>query len=307
MDLSRSLQHQGFTVRYKLCEPDTRAVGVLKTVVFVHGTPWNSVVFHPLAKALLATGRYRVLLYDLPGYGNSQHFNSHSQTQDETNLFKGDTSVRAQAETLVALLKETQLHSNSNTTAPAPAVIAHDIAGAVVLRAHLLHNTDFSCLTLLDTNTVLPWGDGFYKLARSQPQVFIDMPLHIHEAIVRAVTRSASHSPKSFPKSWEDALVEPWVVSEQAQRNFVRQIAQANDGDVAEMLDADMYGQVRCDVKILWGEQDQWIPREKMDQLAGMLGERLREFVVVSGAGHLIMIDQPERVAVEILTWLGRY
>jgi pimeloyl-ACP methyl ester carboxylesterase len=37
-----------------------------------------------------------------------------------------------------------------------PAIAAHDIGGAITLRAHLLEGRDFSKLTLLDA--VAPWG-----------------------------------------------------------------------------------------------------------------------------------------------------
>lgn len=305
MELNRSLQHAGFTIRYGIFEPQCGSPGSIRTVCFVHGTPWNSSVFHPLAKALLATRRFRVLLYDLPGYGKSQIYDRNRSEESGTDLFEGDTSVSQQSSALVAVLKESEIYDSSEGVLPA--VVAHDIAGAIVLRAHLIHKMDFSCLTLLDTNAVLPWGDGFYKLARSHPQVFVDMPPHVHEDVVRSVTRSASHRPDTFPKPWEDALVGPWIGGMDAQRSFVRQIAQADDSDVAEMLDAQMYSQFRCDVKILWGEQDQWIPRHKMDQLAKLLGLRLKEFVVVPEAGHLLMIDQPERVAIEIFSWLEKY
>lgn len=303
MELNEVLTFNGFAIRHSVFEPAGVNPYALKTLVFVHGTPWNSVVFHPLAKALLATKRYQVLLYDLAGYGMSQTYNDVTTGKNENDLFAGNTSVSQQASALVALFKQSRITS----FAEPPAVIAHDIAGAIVLRAHLIHKIQFSCLTLLDTNAVLPWGDGFYKLVRSQPQVFVDMPPHVHEAVVRSVTRSASYKPDTSPKLWEDVLVEPWIGSQDAQRSFVRQIAQADDGDVAEMLDADMYSDVGFDVKILWGHQDQWIPRKKMEQLATLLGGRLKEFVVVPAAGHLVMIDQPERIAVEILSWLEKY
>lgn len=84
------------------------------------------------------------------------------------------------------------------------------------------------------------------------------------------------------------------------------QIAQANDGDVAEMLDQNLYDNVQCPVKIIWGQEDQWIPREKMDRLAGMLKHCLKDFVIVPGAGRLVMIDQPVRVASEVFIWLDK-
>lgn len=82
---------------------------------------------------------------------------------------------------------------------------------------------------------------------------------------------------------------------------FVRQIAQARDGDVEEMM--GMYGELKCGVKILRGEGDTWVPGEKIEKLAGMLGGC--EVGVVEGAGHLVMVDAPERVAVEVAEWVG--
>lgn len=45
---------------------------------------------------------------------------------------------------------------------------------------------------------------------------------------------------------------------------------------------------VRCDVKIVWGENDQWIPKEKMERLADMLKHRLK-------------------VAFEVFVWLAEH
>jgi pimeloyl-ACP methyl ester carboxylesterase len=313
MDLSSTFTCQDWTIRYRLSEPDNSPGPKRKqttTVVFIHGTPWSSDVFQPIAKALLARGGYNVLLYDLPGYGRSQEIQSIHSATSETRKFVGDTSVKAQGAILADLLKHLQLDGKDGN--PTPAVVAHDIAGAIALRTHLIHQCEFASLLLMDTNAVLPWGDGFYKLARSEPDVFLKLPLGIYEAVVRAVIQSASFNPKRLLSGWEDTLARPWIGSdgdaepaaEEKRRSFIRQIAQANDADAAEMLDADMYANVRCDVKILWGQEDQWIPREKMESLVSKMGRRMREFVAIPEAGHLIMIDQPERVALELLSWL---
>ena len=313
MELSSTFTCQNWTIRYGLFEPDPSksASTATTTVVFVHGTPWSSDVFQPIAKALLARGKHRVLLYDLPGYGQSQEIQTATKDASETSKFAGDTSVKTQAAVLAELLKHLNLDGREGNSAPA--VIAHDIAGAIALRAHLIHQCEFASLLLMDTNVVLPWGDGFYKLVRSEPDVFLKLPSSIFEAVVRAVIRSACFNPSRLVSGWEEALARPWVrgdndshaKAEEKQRSFVRQIAQANDADVAEMLEADMYAKVRCNVKVLWGEQDQWIPREKMDSLAEKMKHCVREFVAIPEAGHLIMIDQPERVAFEVLSWLS--
>lgn len=310
MDFNKTLVYADFHIKYAVLEPEVNPIGSSRrlTVVFVHGTPWSSVVFQPLAKALLATNQYRVLLYDLPGYGRSQHYTGRPRKDDE--LFEGNTSVKAQAAALAALLEHLQLDGESG--ASAPAVVAHDIAGAIALRTHLIHNVAFHSLMLWDTNAVLPWGDGFYKLVRKQPAAFLQMPPHVFEAAVRATIRSACHTPAKLAAGWEDALAAPWLGSEERRRSFVRQIAQADDGDVKEMLDGKMYGQVKCPVRILWGESDTWIPREKMEELTRSLpvgcvtsSNGKAEVTVVLEAGHLLMVDQPERMAVEVLSWLN--
>lgn len=313
MELSSTFQYQGWNIKYSLLEPERPPNVSRKVAVFVHGTPWSSDVFVPIVKAILARKRYSVLLYDLPGYGQSQELQPHSASTLSDAKFAGDTSVKLQGAALAELLKHLQIDSKDRNLAPA--VIAHDIAGAIALRTHLIHGCDFNSLLLLDTNSVLPWGDGFYKLVRFEPETFLKLPSNIFEAVVRAVIRSACFNPGSLDSGWEDALARPWIAStedsvsksESKQSSFVRQIAQANDQDVAEMLNENLYEQVRCDVKILWGENDQWIPREKMNQLAGMLKHRVKEFVVVPEAGHLVMIDQPVRVAFEVFTWLAEH
>lgn len=220
--------------------------------------------------------------------------------------------MKFQADALAALLKHVQLDGREGH--PAPAVIAHDIAGAIVLRAHLLHGCEFDTMLLCDTNAVLPWGDGFYKLVRSEPHPFLKLPPSIFEAVVRAVIQSACHDPNVLQTGWEDVLARPWIgrlsdgaETAERQRSFVRQIAQANDTDVAEMLEGDLYERVRCDVKILWGEQDKWIPEGRIKELIRRLKGRVKERAFIPEAGHLVMLDQPGRFAIEVFDWLTRF
>lgn len=310
--LPSTFTYDNWTIKYALLSPTPKPT---KNLVFIHGTPWSSVVFQPLAQALLSTNdNIQMLLYDLPGYGQSQQRSGAedkaSGGKDSGNKFAGDTSVQAQAEALVSLLAHLDLHEDLH-------VLAHDIAGSIALRAHLLHHIPFASLMLLDTNAVLPWGDGFYKLARQNHSVFLQMPGHVHEAVVRAVVRSGSGASVGMSKGWEEILVSSWAGSAEKQESWVRQIAQADDRDVVEMAGVEgggeavgmggrtMYGDVECSVRVLWGSEDTWIPREKMELLCELLGSRVEKFVVVDGAGHLLMLDRPERVEEEVREWLG--
>jgi pimeloyl-ACP methyl ester carboxylesterase len=309
-NLPSTFHHAGWTIKYALLSPKNSTN--LQTLVLIHGTPWSSTVFQPLIQSLLSSPSspfsktHRILLYDMPGYGQSQHPYPQlpNQTKPSQYNFKDETqpntSVATQALTLQALLSHLQILN--------PAVIAHDIGGAIALRAHLILGVEFERMMLLDSNAVLPWGDGFYALTREEPSVFARLPSHIFEAVVRAVVRSASVTAHGLEGGWEEALVRPWFGSAEAQRSFVRQIAQADDADVAEMFaeggEGCLYGRVRCGVSVLWGDGDSWIPREKMERLCRLLGERLERFVVVEEAGHLVMLDQPGRVEEEVRRWL---
>lgn len=308
--LPSTFHHANWTIKYSLTQPTSPPPqnNPIPTLIFIHGTPWSSAVFQPLAQTLSST--HRILLYDLPGYGQSQHLDA-AQTTTTFRNFDGNTSIKHQASALAALLAHLQLDGNEgsspNSSYAAPAVLAHDIAGLIALRAHLLHGMPFSRIMLLDTNCVLPWGDGFYKLVRDEPGVFARLPGRIFGSVVREVVRSASVNgfEGEEGKEWVDELAGVWLgEGGSGQESFVRQIAQSNDADVQEMLDQSLYAQVRCQVTVLWGDGDTWIPRNKMEELCELLGERLERFVVVEGAGHLVMLDQPGKVEEEVKRWL---
>ena len=87
------------------------AFGSGPDVVFLHGTPWSSALWRPIADALSA--RYTVHLWDMPGYGQSSKHPEH------------DVDLGTQGELFAALLREWGLER--------PHVVAHDIGGAVGL------------------------------------------------------------------------------------------------------------------------------------------------------------------------------
>ncbi|KAK6205861.1 hypothetical protein LQW54_008156 [Pestalotiopsis sp. IQ-011] len=294
-ELPQAFLYRGWTIRYssghgKHGHNDTRAP--VTWVVFVHGTPWCSDVFQPVATALRATGRFNTVVYDLPGYGQSQEFDAAWADSDVA-----DTSVK--------------------NGGHRPLIVAHDIAGVISMRAHLLHGCEYESLCLLDTNCVLPWGDKLYNLVRSNPDVFKQLPPRVFEGALRAIIESARFDGhQGLGPEWVDILARPWLIDETSpsrglgyatpQDNFVRQIQQADDSHTAELLERNRYAEVRCPVKILWGEKDEWIPVDKIEKLAGMLGDRLEELVRIPDAGHLVMLDQPAMVTLEIGRWLEK-
>lgn len=112
--------------------------------------------FVPLAKALSAHTSCRILLYNLPGYDQSQSYQRQPGAVSDA-LFDGDTSVQFQREALSELMHHLRIDGKNGHEAPS--IIAHDIAGAIVLRAHLLHGCQKPTQYSLGAMNSTRWSD----------------------------------------------------------------------------------------------------------------------------------------------------
>lgn len=246
-------------------------------MVFCHGTPWSAALWEPIADAL--STRFTVHLWDMPGYGTS------------AMLDEQDVSLAAQSEVLAALLEHWDLTS--------PHVVAHDIGGAVSLRAHLLHGMPYRSLALVDVVALAPWGSEFFRLVAADPTVFAALPAPLHEALVRAYVAGAAHRP--LPAAAADALVGPWLGAA-GQPAFYRQIAQADQAHTDEI--EPLYPALDLPTAIIWGTEDTWIPVDRAHRLAELVPGA--ELTLVEGAGHLIHLDAPEALTAALVGWLAR-
>ena len=251
-------------------------MGAGPEVVFCHGTPWSSELWRPCAEALAPY--FTAYLWDMPGYGQSSKQAEHR------------VSLDVQGELFADLLAHWELG--------APRVVAHDYGGAVALRAHLLHDAQFTSLTLVDVVALAPWGTEFLRLVREHSEVFGSLPSAVHEGALRAYIGGASHV--GLSSTAMDTLVSPWV-GEVGQAAFYRQIAQADEAYTDEI--EPMYPQLRLPVLVVWGREDTWIPVERAHRLSKVIpGAQLR---LIDGAGHLVQLDQPAALATTLARWLG--
>lgn len=242
-------------------------VGQGPPVVLVHGTPWSSWTWRHLVAQLSA--RYRVYVFDLLGFGASEK-------RDGQNV-----SIAAQGALLAQLVKVWGLRS--------PAVIAHDIGGAITLRAHLLHGLQCHALALIDVVAIGEWGSPFYRLVREHREVFEQLPASIHEGVLRAYVNTAQARP--LKRATEDALIGPWLGAD-GQRAFYRQIAQ---GDQRHTLEVEArYGEINVPTLVVWGGVDPWLSPALGQKLASRIpGAR---FELLPDAGHLVQEDAPQRL-----------
>lgn len=244
-------------------------------VVFLHGTPWSSVLWRPLAEALSA--RFTVYLWDMPGYDQSSKDAAHA------------VDLGAQGELFAQLLAEWELDR--------PHVVAHDFGGAVALRARLLHGARYRSLCLVDVVALSPWGSPFFTLVQQHADVFSQLPAGVHRGAVEAYIRGASQ--RGLRDDELAMLVDPWT-GEFGQPAFYRQIAQADEQFTDEI--EPLYGSLDEPVHIVWGADDTWIPVDRAHRLQSLIpGSSL---AIIEDAGHLIQLDAPVALAREVSRWL---
>ena len=240
-------------------------------LVLAHGWPWSSFSWHRVIPALAK--RHRVHWYDMPGYGQSE------KSADQR------TSLDVQGEVFAEMLEHWGLKH--------PLVIAHDFGGATTLRAHLLHGCDYARYVLMNVVAMRPWGSDFFDHVGRHVEAFQGLPPHIHRALVEAYIRGALVN--ELPGEDFESLVAPWLTAAGAA-SFYRQFAQADETYTAEV--EPMFGDVRCPVKILWGEDDPWIPLDR----GRSLHERMPQaaFETIPGVGHLPQLEAPDAVLARI-------
>lgn len=236
-------------------------------LVLAHGWPWSSFSWHRTIPVLAA--RYRVHWYDMPGFGRSAK-NAAQRT-----------SLDVQGAVFAEMLAHWRLDR--------PMVVAHDFGGATTLRAHLLHGCDFERYVLMNVVAMRPWGSAFFDHVGRHVEAFLGLPPHIHQAVVESYIKGALVNP--IDAGDFERLVGPWL-SEDGRGSFYRQFAQADEAYTAEV--EPLFGQIRCPVRIVWGEDDPWIPLSRGRALGALIPHA--SFETLPGVGHLPQLEAPERV-----------
>jgi pimeloyl-ACP methyl ester carboxylesterase len=265
-------------------------------VIFIHGTPWSSRVWAPLALALCR--KFHVYLFDNPGFGESplERELDGKVSKSVNKVAELDADLARQSEVFSALFKSWERDWGNNKAH----VIAHDHAGLMSLRAYLLHDCRYASLCLMDVVAIGPFGQPLFKTVAENPQHFQQLPDMAFEGILESYMRNAAFHELS--KDTMQMLKAPWM-RERGKAGFIRQLCQAKSRSTEEV--EGRYAEVgqQIPVKVIWGTQDNWLPVE----VAARLGKALnaKEIVHIEEAGHLIMYDQPAQLGIEIGSWLS--
>jgi pimeloyl-ACP methyl ester carboxylesterase len=267
-------------------------------LIFVHGTPWSSRIWHTLAQSF--ANYFHVYIFDNPGFGESplgQPLPAVQQAGMISGKLALDADLAQQSEVFAALY-ESWSHYWPH---PAKAhVIAHDHGGLMSLRAHLIHGCDFASLCLINVVAIGPFGQPIFKLIADNESVFNALTGPVFEGVVEAYIRDAAY--KELSKDTMNMLKSPWICSDEGRRGFIRQMVQANGRSTEEV--EGKYPEVgkKMPVQIIWGTEDRWIPVETAERLKESL--KAQRIVRIEEAGHLVMYDQEGRLGAELGWWL---
>jgi pimeloyl-ACP methyl ester carboxylesterase len=147
-----------------------------------------------------------------------------------------------------------------------------------------------------------PTGSPFFRLVGKNADVFNAVPPSVFEGFVRSYIAEGAHKP--LPEPMLAGLCAPWLRSDETRANFVAQIAQFDPQHIADVDGRYKEISAAMPVKIVWAKEDYWIPMETAYRLADAMGIAKDEVSIVEDAGHLIQVDQPERLTGEIVAWL---
>ena len=251
-------------------------LGAGPPVVLVHGTPSRSVLWRDVASTLAE--RFEVYVFDLLGFGQSERYEHQ------------EVSIRVHGEVLAELVRAWGLD--------APTLVGHNIGGAAVLRAHLLEGTPARNIVLVDAVVLRPWITATTRHLKAHLDVYRSMPTHIFREVAAAHLRTATQRPME-PAVFA-AYFDQWE-GERGQQLWLRNVDGFDEQDTADF--EPLLDRLRTPTRVVWGEQDRWLPVEVSAAIQSRLPEADR--VVVPAAGHFSPEDQPTLVAEAIAGFMA--
>jgi pimeloyl-ACP methyl ester carboxylesterase len=241
-------------------------------LMLLHGFGANKDNFVRVAKYL--TPHYRVVIPDHIGFGES------------AKPPKGDYAPRAQAERLRALTKElgmARLHLGGNS-----------MGGHIALTYAALYPAEVKSLWLLAPGGVwsAPASDMRKRIAASGRNPMIVKNEEEFAQLVAGVTAV----PLPIPRRFLDVLAQERIQNHELEERIFTQVA-------ADSVEQRVRG-LATPALVVWGAQDQVLHPGSAGILQMLLTRS--EVVLMQGVGHVPMLEQPERSALDYLQFRAR-
>lgn len=252
-------------------------------VVLLHGTPSYSFEWRNIAPLIEEHG-YRVVTYDLLGYGSSER--PHDR----------DTSVDAQVDLFEKLVAHIGLDR--------PAVIGHDIGGAIAQVLAVESPESVTAIALLDTVSYDSWPSRTWRqIAKDHLGSYAALSDdEFHETLKRQLRMTVA-SPENMQGRVLDAYLAPHKGALGRASFFEHQVR--NHDSASTQRIATRLNEITVPVLVIWGEQDQWQPVHYARKLASDIPTA--GLVTIPNAGHFLAEDAPYHVADELVAFLDEY
>ena len=245
-----------------------RDLGSGAPVLLVHGFPFSSEMWMPVAERLARKGR-RAIVPDLRGFGGS--------TGEPAQ------GIGTYAEDLAALLDGMGVRG-------AIPWVGFSMGGYVALEAWRRHPARISALALVDTRATPDDQKG--RAGRRETAAKVEKAGSTVVADAMWPKLFASATPEALHRSVHARMT---AAPSAAVAAGLRAMASRPDSTAT-------LATIRVPTLVLVGQEDAITPVKDSEQLAH--GIPRATLFVVPGAGHLAPLEQPEEVATRLLRWL---
>ncbi|MDQ4005920.1 MAG: alpha/beta fold hydrolase [Actinomycetota bacterium] len=260
----------------------TYAFGEGPPVVLLHGLAATKLSYLPLLPALAK--RYRVIVPDLPGHG-------------ESTKRRGSYTPAAFARTVLALMDQLSVDQ--------AAVIGNSMGGRIALEVAAEAPDRVAALALLDPAAAgLPFP-LYARLLGLLPTGVGAVPVPWRKRLVVAGIRQLFAHPDRLPRNAYLAGADEFIRIYRTGKARVALLA-AMRGLIADDPDAFWERAAATDARtlILWGQKDRLVPVRLGRQLARRMPDA--ELVVLPDVGHVPQFEVPEETRELVLGFLDR-
>lgn len=250
------------------------------TVVMIHGFTGSKENWYPLAQRL--RGRYRLVIPDLPGWGDSERIKGQ------------DYGFVAQSERVAAFIDGIAKRQGSEVV-----LLGHSMGGGIVALTAADHPDDANRVALIDAAGVRFKDNRFGQevLAGKNPFGVED------DASLKRYLDTVFYIDAAKPSI-------PWPASRavigwrKQQAKFEQSVLDRIGRSDERFLPGQAAARIRQPALLLWCRQDAVIDASAMDLYAARIPQARK--VLLDGCGHMSIVEKPDEIAAAVETLINQ-
>jgi pimeloyl-ACP methyl ester carboxylesterase len=250
------------------------------TVVMIHGFTGSKENWYPLAERL--RGRYRLVIPDLPGWGDSERIKGQ------------DYGFVAQSERVAAFIDQVAKRQGSQVV-----LLGHSMGGGIVALTAADHPQSVARVGLFDAAGVRFKDNAFgiEVLAGKNPFGVED------DASLKRYLDTVFYIDAAKPSI-------PWPASRavigwrKQQAPFEQSVLDRIGRSDERFLPGQAAARIRQPALLLWCRQDAVIDASAMDLYAAQMPQASK--VLLDGCGHMSIVEKPDEIAAAVETLINQ-